>query len=553
MTGSFTPYDCSGREFGVVILRNGVTKNLLKKNGMKMKKKNYDTAARLQHIEEGIAKGPFRADWESLSHLEVPAWFRREKLGIFIHWGPYSVPAFANEWYSRNMYIEGTPEYEHHIKTYGPQKKFGYKDFIPKLTAEHFNAEEWIRLFREAGAGYVFPVAEHHDGFQMYKSDLSKWNAVNMGPKRDVLGELSDAAKKAGMHFCTSSHRAEHWWFMGHGMEFDSDISAAMQQPSSDDHDFYWPAMPERDNFDMESEPAPTDEFLTDWLIRTVELVDRYQPELIYFDWWIQHKAFEPYLKKFLAYYYNQGIARYCPVAVCYKHEALAFGAGIPEVERGIYPDAKPYAWQTDTAVAWNSWCYTDSLDYKDSRTIIGTLIDVVSRNGNLLLNIGPKADGTIPAGDRKILTDLAAWMKVNGEAIRGARPWRISREGSTTDKQGSFSEEKKEYTEQDFRFTVVDGKLYIFVMKYPESGKVKIQSLGRKGTEVAPAFLGHIKTVTLLGVDEPRKYAVKDEGLEVELEVPMNQSLHTLIHDENENAFFPDKELPLVLCVEMK
>ena len=511
--------------------------------------KKYDKAAWLQHIEDGIKSGPFRPDWESLSKMEVPAWFRKEKLGIFIHWGLYSVPAFNNEWYSRNMYIQGTPEFEHHVKTYGPQKDFGYKDFIPLFTAEHFDAGDWVKLFHEAGAGYLFPVAEHHDGFQMYRSELSDWNAAEMGPKRDLLGEWKAAAEREGLHFCTSSHRAEHWWFMGHGMEFDSDVSRAMNRDSAgteeelkdtenpDPFDFYQPAMPERDNNDMVSEPWPDEEYLTDWLIRTVELVDRYQPELLYFDWWIQHKAFEPYLKKFLAYYYNFGVKNYTPVTVCFKHDALAPGAGIAEMERGGFAEAKPFSWQTDTAVAWNSWCYTDSLDYKDTRTIIETLLDCVSKNGNLLLNVGPKADGSIPDGDRKILEELAAWMKVNGEAIRGATCWRFSEEGPTEGKQGFFSEGKLEYTEQDFRFTVVDGKLYVFIMKCPENGVVKIRSLPRTHTAEAPAFLGHFRSMRLLGLDTPVSFEMKDEYLEVSV-------------GAKESGI--NRELPVVLKIEL-
>ena len=492
--------------------------------------KSYNTAAWLLHIEEGIARGPYSPDWESLTRMEIPDWFREERLGIFIHWGPYSVPAFGNEWYSRNMYLQGTPEFKHHVETYGLQKDFGYKDFIPKLRAEHFHPEEWAELFKRAGAGYVFPVAEHHDGFQMYGSNLSPWNAVEMGPKRDILGELKLSMEALGLHFCTSSHRAEHWWFMGHGKEFESDVTDPMEPG-----DFYWPAMPERDNFDMESEPAPDEVFLTDWLIRTVELVDRYQPELLYFDWWIQHKAFAPYLKRFLAYYYNQGVRLGRPVAVCYKHEALAFGAGIVEMERGGFPDAVAFPWQTDTAVAWNSWCYTDTLEYKDSRVIIETLIDTVSRNGNLLLNIGPMADGTIPPGDRKILLDLADWMDVNREAIRGSRPWRIAKEGPTRERFGSFSEEAKNYTEEDFRFTTAKGKLYVFLMKQPESGAVRIRSLGRKNRPEAQAFLEHVKEVTLLGSNSPCSFEQEDAYMTVKLPKTSPGGLPAVLRIEQE------------------
>ncbi len=202
----------------------------------------YDKQAWLRKIEEVIAGGPFGDDWDSLSNHRTPEWFRKAKFGIFIHWGIYSVPAFGSEWYSRNMYIQGSPEYEHHRAVYGPQKEFGYKDFIPMFKAEKFDAAKWVDLFCRAGARYVVPVAEHHDGFQMYKSEISRWNAYEMGPGRDVLGELTAEMEKRGLVNGASTHRIEHWFFMGHGREFDSDITESGQEG-----DFYWPAMPERD------------------------------------------------------------------------------------------------------------------------------------------------------------------------------------------------------------------------------------------------------------------------------------------------------------------
>jgi alpha-L-fucosidase len=465
----------------------------------------------LKKIDEVIAKGSYKDNWESISKWQVPSWFNKAKFGIFVHWGLYSVPANSNEWYSRNMYIKGMPAYEHHIKTYGPQNEFGYKDFIPMFTAEKFNPDEWITLFKEAGAEYVFPVAEHHDGFQMYKSEISKWNAYDMGPHRDIIGEIKAAAEKQDMVFCTSSHRAEHWFFMGHGKEFESDIKDPMKRG-----DFYWPAMPEPDNQDLYSKPYPTEEFLDDWLVRTCEIIDKYKPALLYFDWWIQHEAFKGHLKKLIAYYYNRGEEWGKSVAVCYKHDALSFGTGIVEVERGAFADVKAFPWQTDTAVARNSWCYTDTLDYKSSREIIATLIDVVSKNGNLLLNIGPKADGSIPDGDRKILTDLAAWMKVNGEAIKESRVWRKAKEGPTEDFEGQFGDGKeKVYSTEDFRFTAKGGAVYAFAMNYPENGKVCIKSFKKTPDQNVPEFHGIIKEVKILGFDEKIDFEVTTEGLE--------------------------------------
>ena len=197
----------------------------------------YDQQMYLKAIDEVIARGPYQDTWESLSSYTVPEWYRDAKFGIFLHWGIYSVPAFANEWYSRNMYIQGTREFEHHVATYGPHAQFGYKDFIPMFRAENFDPNAWASLFQEAGAQYVLPVAEHHDGFQMYRSDLSHWNAYEMGPKRDILGELCQSFQKSGLIPGCSTHRIEHWFFMSHGREFESDIHEPMQRG-----DFYWPS-----------------------------------------------------------------------------------------------------------------------------------------------------------------------------------------------------------------------------------------------------------------------------------------------------------------------
>ena len=276
----------------------------------------YDKKAWIKKIDEVIARGPYRDDWNSLSAYRVPEWYKDAKFGIFIHWGIYSVPAFGNEWYSRNMYIQGSREFEHHRKTYGEQKNFGYKDFIPMFRAERFDPEEWAELFKKAGARYVVPVAEHHDGFQMYDSEVSRWNAAGMGPKRNVLGELSEEFNRRGMVNGASTHRIEHWFFMGHGKEFESDITDAEQEG-----DFYWPAMPERDHYDLFSEPAPTAEFLEDWMIRTCELIDRYRIKILYFDWWIQHQSAKPYLQKIAAYYYNRAAEWGEEVVICYKQD----------------------------------------------------------------------------------------------------------------------------------------------------------------------------------------------------------------------------------------
>ena len=463
----------------------------------------------LSLVDEIVAKGPYSPTWESLMTAPAPAWFRDRRLGIFIHWGPFSVPRY-HDWYARNMYIKDSPEYEHHLKNWGDHKTFGYKDFIPLLTGERFDPAQWLDLFEHASAGYICPVAEHHDGFQMYESDLSRWNAAQMGPCRDVLGELKEETERRGMVFCTSSHRAEHWFFMGHGRQFDSDIGDDLQKD-----DLYWPAMPEAELFDPDSKPWPTEEYLQDWLARTAELILKYHPKFLYFDWWIQHRAFRPWLKKLAAFYYNCGKLWGEDVQICYKHDAMAFGTGIVEVERGSLGDAKPYPWQTDTAVGRNSWCDSAFLEYKSSEEIICTLIDVVSKGGNLLLNIGPRADGSIPEGDRRILEDLGAWMQVHSQAIHGSRCWRHFAEGPTRAAEGKFHEEEIAYTSQDYRFTVANGAIYAICMKCPEDGRFTVRSFAAGADENLTQFQGTIESVEVLGYG-PAAWRQDEAGLHV-------------------------------------
>jgi alpha-L-fucosidase len=472
-----------------------------------------DRAKRLQEIEAVIQKGPFQDNWDSLGRYQVPMWYKNNKFGIFIHWGIYSVPAFNSEWYSRNMYIQGSEEYEHHIKTYGAHKDFGYKDFIPMFQAEKFDAKEWVDLFDEAGARYVVPVAEHHDGFQMYKSELSHWNSFEMGPKRDVLGELSTEMEKHGIVNGASSHRVEHWFFMGHGKQFESDITDEEQLG-----DFYWPAHKEPNHHDIFSEPTPSQEFMEDWLLRCCELVDQYQPKVFYFDWWIQHSAVKPYLKKFAAYYYNRGAEWGTGCVINYKHDAFMFGSAVVDIERGQFAECKPYFWQTDTAAARNSWCYTEKQDYKSAEEIVRSLVDIVSKNGTLLLNIGPKADGSIPDGDKAILQQVGKWLKANGEAIYDTSYWRFFGEGPTKVEEGQFSDGKElAFTKEDIRFTVKGSKLYATVLSYPEDGKVVIKSLAEQDASIKPLFHGIVTDVKVLGFEETPEWKRDEEGLHIQ------------------------------------
>lgn len=466
----------------------------------------------IQDINNEIAQGPFKPTWKSLSQNQIPEWFRDAKFGIFTHWGLYTVPEYHNEWYSRNMYRKEAPEYDYHREVYGPQDKFGYKDFIPLFTAQKFNPEDWVILFKKAGAKYYFPVAEHHDGFQMYRSDLSRYNAYEMGPKRDVIGELRKATVENKMHFCTSNHRAEHWWFMGHGKEFKSDIHEPLKRG-----DFYWPAMPEPNNEDLFSKPYPTKEYLEDWLLRVCELVKNYQPEIIYFDWWIQHEAFKPYLKKFAAYYYDLAVKWRKKVTICYKEDAMAFGSGLVDLERGSSLTAKPFPWQCDTSIARNSWCYTKTLEYKSVNEILQNLIDVVAKNGNLLLNVGPKADGSIAEEDRHILHEIGKWLIANGEAIYDSRPWKIAGEGRTQMGEGAFQDQKvTQYDTSDVRFTTHNGYLYAILL-HPEREDITIKSLKNNNQDVDP-FHGIIKHVVQVDQNTQIPFKVDTKGMHAQI-----------------------------------
>ena len=431
--------------------------------------------------------GPFEPTWESLENYVTPDWYLDAKFGIFIHWGVYSVPAFKNEWYARNMYIQGTEEFDHHIKTYGSHEDFGYKDFIPMFKAGEFDADEWVDIFVEAGAKFIVPVAEHHDGFAMYPTKINKWNAFVMGPQRDVVGELAAATRKRDLVFGVSSHRIEHWWFMNGGRQFPSDI----QDPEF--ADLYGPATPGG----FEKGTNPMDEsFMDDWLMRCAELVDNYRPQLFWFDWWIEQPELEPYRQRFASYYYNRAHEWDRGVAINYKNEAFPEKAAVLDIERGHLSNTRSMFWQTDTAVAKNSWSYVHGMDYKTPQRLIHDLIDIVSKNGALLLNIGPKSDGTIPQEDQDILREIGAWLKVNGEAIYGTRPWKVFGEGPTEVLEGHFNDVKRDsFGPEDIRFTQKDGVLYAMVL---EEGiqSIKINSLG----STAGLEMRNISKIEVLG-----------------------------------------------------
>ncbi len=471
--------------------------------------KNYDLSRKLADIQKVIDDGPFSDNWESLASYEVPKWYENLRFGIFIHYGVFTVPAFDTEWYPRMMYVKDSRAYKHHIDTYGKHTDFGYKDFIPMFKAENFDADRWIDIFKRAGAQYVVPVAEHHDGFQMYDSELSSYNAKDMGPRKDILGLLKKSAEKSGLVFGASSHRIEHYFFLGEGRDFDSDIRGEFKRG-----ELYWPSVKGPSDFDaIDGECVPTEEFMQDWLVRTCEIIDRYEPKIIYFDWWIQQVELRPYLKKLIAYYYNSAAKRGQSVVINYKHDAIPFGIAVPDIERGQLASQKPYRWQSDTAMCFNSWCHTVDNKYKKTRDILCDLIDINSKNGTLLLNIGPKEDGTFTQEETDILMEIGSWLDTNGEAIFDTRPYRIFGEGPTVVAEGGFMDgDVKQFTSSDFRFFSGNGSIYAIALRPDPHGTYTIKSFAKKQGML------NMKIKTIISLDSRKELSFdhKEDGLTI-------------------------------------
>jgi alpha-L-fucosidase len=474
----------------------------------------YDAprTAILKEVDRVGHQGPFRPDWESLEKYDVPDWYKDAKFGIFIHWGVYSVPAFGNEWYPRNMYREGSEEYQHHIATYGTQDKFGYKDFVPMFKAERYDPAAWAKLFKEAGAKYVVPVAEHHDGFAMYDSGLSDWTAAKMGPHRDVIGDLAKAVRAAGLHFGASSHRVEHNFFLGVGRTIPSDVNDPKYAA------FYGPAHNWLEN--KRGTPLANDftyvsaAWADDWLARSSEIVEKYHPDIMYFDWWIGQPSVRPNLMRFAAFYYNASLKYGDHVGVInYKDWALQEHAAVLDLERGQLGDIRQLYWQTDTSISNKSWGNIKDDTFKSPQFVIHQLADIVSKNGNLLLNIGPRSDGTIPEEVQQVLRDVGSWLAVNGDAIYGTRPWKVYGEGPTKVEAGSFHDtDTANYTAEDFRFTTKGNDLYVIELGWPTGKEAVIRSLG---TAVGTL---KIESVALLGSDAKLEFQQQPDGLHIQL-----------------------------------
>jgi len=463
----------------------------------------------------------YKADWESLAaHEEAPQWFRDAKFGIYFHWGVYSVPAYGQEWYPRWMHVEGYVRrnthdyYKHHVETYGHPSEFGYHDFAPMFKAENFDAEEWADLFARAGAQFAAPVAEHHDGFAMWDSDVTPWDVVDTGPKRDITGELARAVRARGMKFVATFHHARNLQrYADNAEHLDPKSNLSHTERFRMSHYPYIEGMPPTSNdpkLRLLYGNMPEAEWLERmWFGKLKEVIDKYEPDLIWFDSWLDQIP-EDYLQKFAAYYLNHAASHGKEVVITRKQDDMPLSVALEDLEKGRMDQLTAHCWLTDDTISLGSWCYTEDLQIKPAKMVLHGLIDIVSKNGCLLLNISPKADGTIPQNQRDVILAIGRWLDVNGEAIYCTRPWIRYGEGPTTiGKSGGFIKEPA-YTAQDVRYTSSkdDRILYATLLGWPGAGrKISLKSVH---------WNTHIERIRMLGSDETIEWSLSRQGLEV-------------------------------------
>ncbi len=456
-----------------------------------------------------------------MSRHSCPLWFRDAKFGIWAHWGPTSAIG-DGDWYARNMYIEGSPQYQYHLRTYGHPSKFGYKDTIPLWKAERFDAPALIRLYRAAGARYFVSMGVHCDNFDLWNSGR-RWNAVHIGPRRDIVGEWRVAARDAGLRFGVSEHvwGSYNWWQTNKGADKVGPWAGVPYDGNDPAYgDLYFPPhAPARESWaEQGNEPEA---WKREWFLRGQDLIDQHQPDLYYEDGSI---PFGNWGRSLVAHYYNQSLRwGHGDAGVVYtgkRRSEAAAGLCVLDVERGVADDIEPQPFQTDTCLG--DWHYKRGIDYKRPKTVIDLLVDVVSRNGNLLLNIPLPASGVPDDAELKILASITDWMKVNSEAIYSTRPWKIFGEGPGIRRTAAgsgfagtaehFNENQRvDLTGDDIRFTTGAGALYAFVMGWNPRETLITALAATRGLEPRP-----IARVELLGSAEPLRWRIADDGLHV-------------------------------------
>lgn len=452
-------------------------------------------AAAVAHIKNKMPKGPFKPTWISLTdNYHVPEWFIGAKFGIFLHWGLYSVPAHQSEWYEKHMYGNaGVAAW--HAAHYGDPAHFGYKDFIPLFTQKHFRANQWAALFKRAGARFVIPTAQHHDNFALWDSKVTPYNAVKMGPKRDLIGELAAAVRKEGLKFGVSNHGIENFQFINPPDSLTKRLKAA----KADLFDPQW----KKFYHVADRSSLACQQFLVNWYERNVELIDQYKPDMLWFDNGIDQRYLDPLKLEVAAYYYNRAKSWGKEVSISAKKAAYAPAGtnintigSILDFEGKVPPGIRTGVWQVDTKIG-SSWGYTENMKISSAASILNKLIEVVSKNGTLLLNLSPTADGRIPEDQQQVLLSIGDWLNQNGQAIYDTHSWiRFS------DKSGNT---RINYTvKKDTLFAILTGT-------WPQEA-ITIAS-------IKPGKLkGSVKEVTLLGRKAPLRFSQSENGLKVYL-----------------------------------
>ncbi len=481
-----------------------------------MNKKNlFSIIALLILGHAGFCQERYAPDWTSLKNYRTPEWFRDAKFGIFIHWGPTTVPAFESEWYGYHMHKKNTKDaagnptdkpskaYKYHIENYGPLEKYGYTKFIPQFKAKRFDAEQWIDLFVEAGARYVVPVGEHCDGFAMYRSNITRWNAVNMGPKRDIVGELFAAARNKGLKVGMSSHYAYgwHWWTYEKGYET---MDPKLKDFYGAAHDPWSPAAPD---------------FIEHWYVRTMDMMQHYRPDLFWFDLGFSEPEYENHRKKVIANYYNQGIENNQEVVLNYKnidYKPVPDGAAVLDVESGKLDRIRELPWQTDMSLGGWRWGWTNNYEMRPAEAYIQDLVDIVSKNGCLLLNVAPDKEGRISEGQVSILKQIGTWLRVHGEGIYGTRPFTVFGQGPTNAKLVLHGNTKEQgFTSRDIRYTRKGQQVYAFWLKAEEAQEfLSLSAFGSENHIVQEP----VRTISILGKDVTLDWEVQKDRLLIRL-----------------------------------
>ena len=470
---------------------------------------------------DASAKGPFEATRESLAKYRVPEWFRDAKFGIWAHWGPQS-SVEAGDWYARNMYIQGERQYKYHVEHYGDPSKVGYKDLIPAWKGEKFDPDYLAGLYQKAGAKYFMSMGVHHDNFDMWNSKHQRWNAAQMGIRRDVVGEWREAARRRGMKFAVSDHLwiSYKWFAVSHMSDKTGPLAGVPYDGADPKFADLYHDIPDKnlltDKLDWDESGIP-DSWKQHWYLRIQDLVDRYEPDLLYSDGQL---PFEDYGLRLLARFLNENAARNGgrveAVYTSKRREDSDAGMCVLDRERGVLEEISPRPWQTDTCIG--DWHYNRDITYKTPKTIVDMLVDIVSKNGNLMLNFPLPSSGMLDDRELKILADITAWTSVNGEAIFGTRPWKISGQApagaAAASADASFNEDKrKALTAADVRFTTKGDTLFAFVMGWP-GAEATIAPLGSAG-----AFAeAKIERVELVGQSGSLRWKREEKGLVIDL-----------------------------------